>query len=72
MPERMSDEMMSYLRLHEAVAKTNSCNDQPPLSDLTKLMNILATLPADGSMERLSESQYTEILRLAQNEISKR
>lgn len=67
----MDEGRLEYLRLHEALAKTNSPNDQPPFPDLDSFIEVISQLPADGDLAKISHSLYGRILRLAREEISK-
>ena len=66
----MDSGLVDYLRLHEAVAKTNSPDDQPPFTDMAPVFDALAALPPDGNMAEISEAAYDLILNLARKEIS--
>jgi hypothetical protein len=65
----MEEGAVAYLKLHEAVARTSSPGDQPPFQGLDPFFQLLASLPADGDLSRISEETYGQILSTAKQEL---
>jgi hypothetical protein len=67
----MTEASLAYLKLHEAMAKTNSPNDQPALQGLDSLFELLSALPPDGDLSQIREDLYRRIISLAKGELQR-
>lgn len=56
----------------EAMAQTNSPEDQPAFEDLSDLFNLMVSLPVSGEMSELSPETYEKIISMARAEILKK
>ena len=65
----MEKEKLSYLRMMEAMARTNSPEDQPEFEDLSELFELLSDLPMSGNMAEITPELYHRLITMARGEL---